>query len=124
MSFLVSGGTYWMPDRDIRLPPEHDRTLHPQRVVVAVVGREWMADEAWPFSLIVPCSTEPRRSTRLCVPLKRGDGNLTKDTWARVSAVQPVLKDQLRGYSQLGQLKPSSLDLIRENLAVYLGMLD
>src|SRR5665647_2217150 len=115
---LVAGGVYYIADKDLVLPPEEERKLHPMRPVLVVSSPVSIHDGSWRFVAVVPLSSEPQRATRFCVAIKKGEGNLDRDTFARVPAVQPLMKDALGRY--LGTLPPNRLEEVRANLATYL----
>lgn len=122
MTLLVAGGVYWLPDEDITLLPPEERALHPRRPVITVSSQELMTDADWPFALVIPTSTQPRRATRFCIEIKAGEGNLPQDTWARVPAVQPVMKSALTQY--IGLVPPLRLTEIKASVVAYMGLLD
>lgn len=67
----------------------------------------------------VPCSTNEEWNSDWCIPIKKPQGGATKDTWARVPLIQPVLKKDLQ--DRLGKpLPPDKLDDIYESLLSYM----
>lgn len=117
------GGVYQVQDAVLTLPPNDQRRVHAtRRPVVVVSGPRTNDDRNWLLVLVVPLSTSPAYATPLCVPLKRGQGNLTADTWARVSATQPLLKDALEDFS--GILPIQQIQQIQGKLMVYMDLID
>ena len=79
-------------------------------------------DPAWVTVLVVPLSSSTTRRTRFCVKLSVGEGNLSKKTWARVPAVQPLAKAHLQDFS--GPLPVDKLEQIQARLFEYMGLTD
>src|SRR3954463_15952510 len=95
----VNGGVYLVPDQLLTLPPNDDRTVHPERrPVVVLSGLRTNNAAEWPFVLAVPLSSSTTLKTEFCVKISAGEGNLTKKTWARIPAVQPLLKTDLQDF--------------------------
>jgi mRNA-degrading endonuclease toxin of MazEF toxin-antitoxin module len=102
------------------MPSEGTRTKHPQRPVVILSGTSTNLRPGWPLVLIVPCSTAEKWNTEFCIPIEKGQGGATEDTWARVPLIQPLLKTHLN--NRLGRPLPSAkLDEIHESLASYMS---
>jgi mRNA-degrading endonuclease toxin of MazEF toxin-antitoxin module len=117
------GGIYLVADADLQLPPKEDRQLHTERrPVVVVSGVRPNNDLNWPVVLVVPLSSSTTRKTRYCVTINSGEGNVTKKTWARVPAVQPLAKDDLQDH--LGVLPLARLEQIQAKLLQYMGLVD
>jgi mRNA-degrading endonuclease toxin of MazEF toxin-antitoxin module len=119
---IVLGGVYWVADARLTLPPDNDRQLHPRRGVVILSGPETNSDPAWLLVQVVPLSSESTRKTRFCVKISAGEGNVDKKVWARVPAVQPILKSDLQDY--VGVLPETRVEEIQARLWQYLGMAD
>jgi mRNA-degrading endonuclease toxin of MazEF toxin-antitoxin module len=119
---VVIGGVYYVADDIISLPPNDDRDIHEERrTVIVVTGPETNSDSDWDFVLIVPTSGSTSRRTPFCVKLAAGQGNLTKKCWARVPAVQPLLKSDLQDHC--GVIPEQPLKEIQARLAEYMGLL-
>lgn len=117
------GGVYLVADRDLSLPPKDDRLVHEERrPVVVLSGLSTNGDTSWPVVLVVPLSTSTSRRTRFCVKIGAGEGNVTKRTWARVPAVQPLAKDSLQDH--LGVLPAERLEQIHAKLLQYMDVID
>lgn len=121
MGQIVVGGVYTVDDDQITLPPNSSREYHDTRTVVVVSGPETNSDTRWKFVLVCPTSGSTRSKTRFCVKLNAGDGNLRKKCWARVPAVQPLLKDDLKDH--WGVIPADKLELIQGRLIEYMGLL-
>lgn len=72
--------------------------------------------------LVVPTSTSAQRTTEYCVELNKGQGNLPKKCWARVTLTQPLAKSELRDYC--GRLYAAQVELLEQNLLAYMGLVD
>lgn len=111
----LCGGVYYTSDKPLRLPPWIPaRTPHEQRPVVVVNGMTIGQDVSWPFALVIPTSTEPEKVTRFCVRID------SHRTWARVPAVQPLMKADLG--DRLGLVTPDELLELRSRLVQYLEL--
>lgn len=120
---VYAGGIYLVEDRTLRLIPEEERVVHTtRRPVVVVTGPDSNSDQGWPFVLVCPLSTSTSRKTRYDVQLAAGQGNVTKRTWIRVPAIQPLMKSNLQDLQ--GQLDARVLSQIQARLAQYLGLID
>lgn len=87
-----------------------------------VSGGTTNCEPEWEFVLVCPLSSSSTRKTRFDVQLAAGQGNVTKKTWVRIPAVQPLMKRHLEDYS--GTLDGRLLSQIHARLAQYMGMLD
>lgn len=115
------GGVYWFPDDKLTLPPNSQRNLHPRRPVIVVSSDVTNHDRGWPTVLIVPASSSTSLHTEFCLKLNKGDGGLDKKTWARVPAVQPVLKADLEDF--VGRLSPDLLEQLYARLVRFMGLI-
>jgi mRNA-degrading endonuclease toxin of MazEF toxin-antitoxin module len=114
------GGIYLVDDRALRLIPEEERVVHDaRRPVVVLSGSDTNNDPGWPFLLACPLSSSTRRRTRFDVQLAVGQGNVTKKTWVRIPAIQPLIKSSLQ--DRQGTLDERLLSQIQARLAQYLG---
>jgi mRNA-degrading endonuclease toxin of MazEF toxin-antitoxin module len=116
------GGVFMVDDKLINLPPDDNRNLHPHRYVIVVSGNATNADQTWPIVLAVPTSSQSTLATQYCVKLGQGVGNLPRKCWARVVAVQPIAKRDLRDFT--GTIPGVQMALLEENLLAYLGSID
>lgn len=116
------GGVFMVSDEAVRLPPEDKRKTHPHRYVIVVSGDATNADHDWPVLLVVPTSTNADFATEYCVELNKGNGNLPKKCWARVTLMQPLAKAELRDYC--GRLLAAQVELLEQNLLAYMGLVD
>lgn len=116
----IQGGLYYVADDGLTLPPNDDRYLHERRPVVIVSGRSTNNDPDWPVVLVVPTSSSTKRKTRVCVTLNHGDGNLDKKTWARVAALQPILKTDLQ--DRIGVLNADKLAEVLVRVFKYMDL--
>jgi mRNA-degrading endonuclease toxin of MazEF toxin-antitoxin module len=117
------GDVYLVSDDALSLPPIDDCKVHRERrPVVVLSGETTNSDPAWLTVLVVPLSSSTTRKTRYCVKLGVGDGNLTKKTWARVPAVQPLAKGHLQDFT--GSLPADKLEQIQARVLEYMGLID
>lgn len=120
---VLVGGIYLVKDGEIRLIPEDKRQIHTERrPVVVVSGGASNSDEDWPFILACPLSTSTTRRTKYDVQLNMGQGNVSKKTWIRIPAVQPLMKTDLQDHT--GVLPGRILEEIQARLVQYMGMFD
>lgn len=119
---IVTGGIYTVDDDAVTLPPNDDREYHDSRTVVVVSGPSTNSDSSWKFVLVCPTSGSTKRKTRFCVKLNAGDGNLRKKCWARVPAVQPLLKADLKDH--WGVIPEEKLERLYGRVVEYMGLLD
>jgi mRNA-degrading endonuclease toxin of MazEF toxin-antitoxin module len=119
---IQTGGVYWVDDRTLTLPPNDIRDYHDRRPVVVLSSDVTNVDSAWKTVLIVPTSSSTKLWTRYCVKLGMGVANLDRKTWARVPAIQPILKADLSDY--LGALPSEKLEEIQGRLLDFMGLLN
>ena len=116
------GGIYLVADEPLVMPPHARRTIHTtRRPVVVLSGDNSNSDPDWEFVLVAPLSTTPHFKTKFCVAIPKGEGNVSKDTWVRVPAVQPIMKDDLQ--DQSGVLLAPRIEQIQASLLVYAGII-
>lgn len=122
MVTVTAGGVYVVRDRSLSLPPNHDRTVHEHRPVVVISGPNTNSDLVWRTVLVVPTSSSTTLRTRFCVKLSAGDGNLDRKTWARIPAIQPLLKADLETF--LGILPADKLSEVQARCLEFMGLFD
>ena len=67
-------------------------------------------------------SSETTRKTRFCVKIPADEANSGRKTWARVPAVQPLLKADLQ--DRFGLLPAARVEEVQARLFQYLGLSD
>jgi mRNA-degrading endonuclease toxin of MazEF toxin-antitoxin module len=70
---------------------------------------------------LVPFTTVQRAEFSLRVAIKRGDGGLDQNCWAKCDQVTTLEKDYLR-YPALGVLSDQSFAAIQEQVRIALGL--
>lgn len=112
------GHVYWVPDEEVDLPPEQNRTPHSQRPVVILTGDHKNDDAKWPIVTVCPVSSGSQAS-EYDVRIPANAGGLKAKGWARVCLVQPMEK-QFIG-ERVGQLDANFVDELMANYLGYLG---
>ena len=117
---IIACGVYYVADDKLALPPESKRTRHEERrPFVVISGQTQNNDSRWPLVLGCPISSSTTHRTRFCIRLSQGDANLSKKSWIRVPAIQPLDKDDLEDL--LGTLPKETA---RELMASILNYMD
>lgn len=126
---FLAGSVYYVADEQARLPGgDRERKLHEQRRIVLVVSDQndrhatnSMPSDLWPSVLVVPISSSPKWKTIFDVFIAKGDGNLSKEGWARIPALQVMDKDHLEDMT--GQVGPDTLEKVTSQILNYLGII-
>ena len=117
----VHGGVYWVDDARVTMPPWLPaRRLKTPRPVIVVSGSTFNFDDSWQFVLVVPTSTEPEMVSRFCVDLRPAESGMSRQTWARVPAIQPLEKTDL--LDRCGLLQPMLMRAVIAQLVRYLEL--
>jgi mRNA-degrading endonuclease toxin of MazEF toxin-antitoxin module len=72
--------------------------------------------------LVAPLSSSTNRRTDFCVKVPANEGNVSRKTWVRVVAVQPLAKADLQDH--FGTLPPARMEEIEANLLRYMELID
>jgi mRNA-degrading endonuclease toxin of MazEF toxin-antitoxin module len=118
---IVIGGIYWVADEALTMPPNDERKPHPRRMVLVLSGPS-NADPDWPLVQVMPLSSQASRTTRYCVKIAAGQGNVMKKCWVRVPMAQPLLKADLA--DGVGVLPGDLLEEVQARYLQYLGLAD
>lgn len=114
----MRGGAYWVKDELLQLPPRI-RKLHPRRGVIVISREEDNADPEWPTVLVIPTSSEPEYVTPHCHRLSQIKANDGGPLWARVPAVQFVMKEELE--DRYGLVEHLEMEQLVARLLHYIG---
>lgn len=118
---MINGGVYYVKDSAITLPPNDERVVHDERrPVVVLSGPSTNSFAGWRIVLVAPISSSTTLKTQFCVKLRSGEGGLSKKSWVRVVAVQPLLKDDLQ--DMCDTLSAERLEEIQARLFQYMGL--
>lgn len=112
------GHVYWVPDAEIDLPPEQNRSQHPRRPVIVLTSDQKNTDSDWPIVVVCPLSSGAQAS-EYDVRISANAGGLSSRGWARVCLIQPLDKKFLN--DRIGQLDASVIDDVMANYLGYLG---
>lgn len=125
----MAGCIFYVADVETRLPGGgRERRVHEERRAVLIVSDQGdrhstnaMPANLWPSVLVVPISSTSKYKTIFDVYLPKGEGNLSKEGWARVPAIQMIDKDFLEDMT--GQVRTETLDQVTAQILNYLGII-
>lgn len=121
--YPVLGGIYLVEDEELQLPPEGKRLVHRERRPFLVLsGPETNRNDSWPLVLGCPLSSQTSWKTVFCVRISANEFGMSKKTWVRIPALQPIEKSALQ--DRIGLLDETRLDEVRSRVVDYMGMLD
>ena len=109
---------YWVPDEQVHLPPEDNRTAHAKRPVLVLTNDDKNDEEGWPVVVVCPISSGSQASN-FDVRIAANTGGLSAKGWARVCLIQPMDKRYVA--ERAGQVDASVVEAITANLLAYLG---
>lgn len=122
MSTLIIGGIYLVDDSKVILLPAERREIHEERRRFLVLsGPETNSDPRWPVLLGCPLSGSTRFRTRFDVKLAYGEAGVTKKSWIRVPAIQPILKTDIQDLT--GTLAATRLAEVQARLLEYMALI-
>lgn len=124
MPALKRGGVFQIRDEKLTLPPESQRgEAHKSARPFLVVSRDDKnADTNWPTIVGCPISSSTGYKTQYCVKLSAGTANLTKKSWVRVPAIQPISKEDITQF--MGELSADLMLDVDASIAEYLDLGD
>ena len=118
---IIAGGVYYVADDKLALPPESKRTRHEERrPFVVISGQTQNSDSRWPLVLGCPISSSTTQRTRFCIKLSQGEANLSKKSWIRVPAIQPLDKGDLGDF--LGTLPEITAENLMASILKYMDV--
>ena len=119
------GDVFLVADRLLNLPPTSDRKVYPDARPRPFVVLSYLNGPIpdLPTVLGCPISSETTRWTPLCVKLGAGEAGLSRKSWIRIPALQPVAKEDLYSGKLIGRLHQDKIDIAQQRILLYLGLL-
>ncbi|MXW41515.1 MAG: type II toxin-antitoxin system PemK/MazF family toxin [Acidimicrobiia bacterium] len=118
---IIAGGVYYVADDKLTLLPESKRTKHEERrPFVVISGQTQNNDSGWPLVLGCPISSSTTQRTRFCIKLFQGEANLSKKSWIRVPAIQPLSKGDLEDF--LGTISKVAAENLMASILKYMDV--